>query len=166
MKVRPISKIYIHCSYSSWGDLNEISSWHKVRNFREVQMSNGETTHCGYHTIIYNPYTKYDFLKNKKIDSNTDGQIVQARPDGEIGAGVRNDNTFSLHVCYVGFTPTPMQLMSLTSVCLDWIKLYNIKIDSVLGHYEYYENAGLPVIKTCPQIQMDGFRSMLRHYVT
>lgn len=165
MKPRPITKVYIHCSYSSWGTLEDISGWHKDRNFREVKMVNGGTTYCGYHKVIYNGYTSSSLVKNKKLDSFTDGQIVDARPDWEFGAGVKNDNTFSLHVCYIGYTPTPIQIVSLQAICLDWIKRYNIKVEDILGHYEHYENLNLPIIKTCPQFNIPAFREQLKHFL-
>ncbi len=164
--MRQITKAYIHCSASNWGNLDKISFWHKDSNFRKVKMLNGGYTYCGYHAIIYNQYPEYKHLVGyKDVVTNTDGKVVFARPYMETGAGVKNDNRYSIHFCYVGYSPTSMQHQSLLTLCADIISKFNIPLKNILGHNEYYLNAGLPEIKTCPNIYMPSFRKSLSYLI-
>ncbi len=164
--MRQITKLYIHCSASKWGNLSEISSWHKKRDFRKIKMSNGEYTHCGYHALIYNEFPKHKYLMGfRNVVTNTDGKVVLARPYNIQGAGVHKDNRYSIHFCYIGFTPTPMQLQSLFTLSSEVMHKFNIPIKNVFGHNEYYLNNGLPEIKTCPNIDIPAFRKSLKYFI-
>lgn len=153
------SKIYIHCSASSWGNVEVIRKWHLERGFQDI----------GYHFVVTNQFPEYkdffDFKTSRDFSFNsfTDGQVHDGRPLGIQGAHVKDDNAYSIGICYIGFSPTPAQYNSLLWLCQDLMKRYPlITIDSILGHYEYYTNRGLDAEKTCPNFNMEGFRNILK----
>jgi hypothetical protein len=168
--MRAIDRIYIHCSYSEYGNVNLIRSWHTSppNNWKDI----------GYHFIVYNQFTDYDqfvsrvqaealsddkdTLKKRLYSSNTDGRVVTGRLIEEVGAHVGGDNATSVGICYVGITPTAAQFNSLLVLCVDLMTEYHISPDAVFGHYEYYLRNNMPMEKTCPNFDMENFRKMLK----
>lgn len=155
---RPINKVYIHCSASRYGTIKVIRKWHIKRGFNDI----------GYHYIILNPFATFKswfshhFIKNHLFSSITDGKIEEGRPSSIMGAHCKGANLGSIGICYVGITPTPAQYQALLVLCKRLIKKYQLSIDDILGHHEYYTNNGEPLKKTCPNIDMETFRQALR----
>jgi N-acetylmuramoyl-L-alanine amidase len=73
--MREIKKHIIHCSDSSYGDVETIRQWHKARGWRDV----------GYHFII-----------------RRDGEVEVGRTIDEQGAHVRGQNLDSVGTCLIG----------------------------------------------------------------
>ncbi len=76
--MRKIDKIFIHCSDTPVQmdvGVKEIRKWHKARNWRDI----------GYHYVI-----------------RLNGTIELGRPIEETGAHVKEHNSTSIAVCYVG----------------------------------------------------------------
>lgn len=162
--MRTIDKIYIHCSASLWGNFDLVDKWHKERAFTPwADLSKDRTCYVGYHFLVLNPFpTESDYKKAPMQTSTTDGQLVPARPLSIVGCQVAGDNHSSIGICYIGLSPTPLQVESMFYLCSDLILEHNINIDSgVLGHHEYYDRIGKPREKTCPNFNMESFRAGL-----
>lgn len=160
-------RIYIHCSYSKSGNFETINNWHKDRTFPAVLCPiRKKAIYCGYHYLVYNQYTTPSQVKNTMVQSITDGQVIIARPITSRGAHVRGENYKSLGICYIGDTPTPAQWNALVHLTARLVKTYKLSINKVLGHHEYYLNNNEPMIKTCPNFNMESFRGAIQHHLT
>lgn len=73
--MRQVSKHIIHCSDSSFGNVEIINRWHKERGFNEI----------GYHFVIL-----------------PDGTIEQGRTLEKIGAHAKGHNHDSIGTCLIG----------------------------------------------------------------
>lgn len=169
---RLIERIYIHCSYSEWGSFGDIDMWHKDRGFGPVYSPHHKRDiACGYHYVIHNQFTQFPQFKahaegvadgvklsDTLYSTNTDGEIIPARPLEAIGSHVKGDNSNSVGIVYVGIKPTTLQMQAILSLCLNLCEEHNLESNAVLGHYEWYVNAGKPVKKTCPNFCMETFR--------
>lgn len=167
MVTRKIDKIYLHCSYSEWGSVGDIRAWHTgpPQNWSDV----------GYHYVIDNQFNTYLQFKNCMVaranpqargkerlySTLTDGCVHEGRPISIQGAHVKNDNANSIGICYIGISPTAMQLSAMLTLCKHLCVEYAISVDKVLGHYEYWTEASEKPAKTCPNIVMKSFRLML-----
>ena len=166
--MRIIEKIFIHCSASAFGSFGLIDEWHRQRNFPSYECRERKRLcYVGYHKLFLNSYRTYSQLKDSEITSSkvssiTDGQLVLARPIEIAGAHVSGENSTSIGYCYIGFSPTPLQLESMYSECIKDILTYHISIDNVIGHYEHYTRNNLQVLKTCPNFYMPSFRNALK----
>ena len=155
--VRTVNKIYVHCSASRAGTVKSIREAHIKRGFRDI----------GYHFIILNPFStwkkwfKHYFIKDYLFTSITDGKIEFGRILELAGAHVKHDNATSIGVCYVGITPTPAQYLAIATLCLKLMREYDISIQNVLGHHEWYKNNHKPLGKTCPNIDMISLRRFI-----
>lgn len=158
--MRPITKIYVHCSASTWGNFETIDSWHAERGFK-VRV-NGKDIHCGYHFIINNPFQTHEQWKNytlnHHITSTTDGQIEFGRPVSVMGAHVKDDNSTSIGICCIGYDLTIHQYRSLVHLCADLVIKYSIPTSNVLGHCEWYDKNDKPREKSCPNFHMETLR--------
>jgi hypothetical protein len=165
--MRDIKFVYIHCSYSVFGTFDVVDSWHKDRGFASWHNAIlGRDCNLGYHYLVLNAFdTKKSFDQRDAISSITDGQIVSGRPIDMVGAHVAGANSDSIGICYVGVLPSPLQLESLYSLCINLVSIYSLDVSNVLGHYEYYLNAKLPMEKTCPNFCMQSFRSGLSYRI-
>lgn len=77
--MRTISLIVVHCSDTENGKNfteKDIDRWHRER---------GWTNGCGYHYVVL-----------------LDGTVKRGRPDDMIGAHVKDHNSHSIGVCYIG----------------------------------------------------------------
>ena len=156
--MRDIKTIIIHCSASTWGSFEIIDSWHKERNFTKVYSHlYSRDIYCGYHYVVMNQFS----TSTKNVFSPIDGKVVEARPLSEKGCHISGMNTNSIGVCYIGFSPTPMQLQSLLYLVRVLVLKFNVKVLDVIGHYECYSRLGQPRLKTCPNFDMEAFRNSL-----
>ena len=83
--VRMINQIAVHCTATKEGVkviMADIDAWHKDRGFKKQKLSGH---YCGYHYVVA-----------------LDGSIMCGRDLSEVGAHVKNYNTPSIGVCYVG----------------------------------------------------------------
>lgn len=158
--MRKIDTIVIHCSVSKFGSFEIFDSWHKARNFTKFQR-NGVDCYCGYHYIVMNSYPTASSTRTRDISSITDGQVITARPLSSKGCHVSGMNANSIGICYVGFSPTPMQLQSLLYLCRALMLKFNVMLADVIGHYECYDRLGQDRKKTCPNFEMGSFRNIL-----
>ena len=153
--MRKIEKVYIHCSASEWGNVEEIRQWHtlpkpKGRGWKDI----------GYHYLCTNHFPYWRNLKDCVPIKRYDGKIWKGRPDEVMGAHVKGDNAHSLGICIVGneaFTSNQVDGAALLAaqLCLR----YDLSAKDVWGHYEFWTKAGEPAKKSCPNINMETFRS-------
>lgn len=144
--MRKINKIVVHCSASNWGDVEEITKWHKERGFRTI----------GYHFVVHNPYPKFQYYSERRPHFESDGLIAPGRPVDQEGAHVRGHNADSIGICIIGNKLfTSQQFRNLRSLLRVLMRQYKIPAQNVYGHYE------LDSGKTCPNIDMEIIRSTL-----
>lgn len=127
-KKRLIKQIVIHCTATKEGNhitFDMVRSWHIAKGFSDI----------GYHYLIL-----------------LDGTVIKGREEWEIGAGVKNYNNNTLHICYVGGlndnmqpkdTRTDAQRSSLRVLIASLKTVYRDAY--VCGHRDFPN-----VIKACP----------------
>lgn len=156
--MRTITTIVLHCSDSPWGCAREIRDWHLAQGWRDI----------AYHFVILNGRPTFQHHKNLVVIPALDGEIECGRyldddrwlSDAEIGAHALGLNAESIGICAIGKGSwTPAQWQSAGRLVHDLQVLYGIPTERVLGHYE--TASGKSQGKTCPDINMDLFRSML-----
>lgn len=109
-----IQKLVVHHSASNSVTTKtaDIERWHKQRGFSQI----------GYHKII---------------ESN--GNIVNGRPETTQGAHAKGANQSSLGVCVIGDfeneVPSATQVTALISVLTDWCKAHKLKTTNIYGHF-------------------------------
>lgn len=136
--------IIVHNSASAWGDVAEITKWHKARGFRTI----------GYHYVITNAHPH----GSRVTERDYDGVVHNGRDLHEAGAHEEKYNRCSIGVCLVGRGPkdfTKRQMESLRKVCRETMRRFGIPRENVLGHSEVDPN------KTDPGFNMDTFRESL-----
>lgn len=144
--MRVIRKIIIHCSDSKWGNLEELTRWHKERGFVTV----------GYHYIILNGYLTYADYKEDNYKPNFDGVLVAGRDESLPGAHTLGQNEDSIGICLIGVNHfTLAQFQKLEKLCIDLMKKYNLKVSDIYGHYEF------ATYKTCPNFNVNELRNKL-----
>lgn len=147
---RLIVRIYVHTAASVDVTVNaaEIRRWHvKGNGWRDI----------GYHAVV-----THDHCPKLGAD------ITWCRSEATVGAGVKGDNTRTLHVCVTGhgdkMPHTVRQRAQLLRVLARWCRCYRVRPDHVLGHRESYKvREAIRVSKTCPGllVDMDEIRSQL-----
>ena len=148
--MRAIEKIYLHCSASGWGTVQEITRWHLERGFRTI----------GYHWLITNLFPTWTSFKENIAQREYDGKLWVGRPEEEVGAHVRGENNLSLGICMVGdevFTLNQHDtaIDHATYLCHQ----YGLDAIDVRGHCEHWLDQGLPPQKSCPNLDMEQFRT-------
>lgn len=139
--MRNIDKLIIHCSDTPESmdiGFQDINRWHKEeRNFPHD--SNG--VYCGYHFVI----RRSGFVENARLES-------------EPGVHCRGSNATSIAICLVGQKNnyTKEQIDALLKVCVLCLCKYSLKPSNVYGHTE------INPAKTCPEMDMAGFREKLK----
>lgn len=130
--MRKIDRIVIHCSASPDNrdiGAEEIRQWHKSQGWKDI----------GYHWVI-----------------RRDSTIEQGRKEFDIGSHVKGFNLSSIGICLIGEKDfDSAQLSALRGLLKALLLKYNLKIPSIVGHYE------LDPGKTCPNILMPLFRTQL-----
>lgn len=146
---RKIDTIIVHCSATGFGNRSLFKRWHKKRGWDDV----------GYHFIILNSYPLKKQWCDKKPDFLADGKIEKGRPVEAIGAHTRLHNENSIGICLVGDrTFTSKQFASLKKLIAKLKTQFKIK--TIKGHYEF--DTGQEQGKTCPNIDMDWLRKLLK----
>ena len=145
--MREIKKIILHCTDSKWGDVKAIDAWHRQRGWDGI----------GYHYVILNAYPAYTSIKEKEPVPENDGLIIEGRPLWKVGAHCRGHNYDSVGIAVVGVdTFSKAQLYSAAKLVKLMMKQFGLGVDNVYGHYEFNS------YKSCPNINMNWFRSFLR----
>jgi N-acetylmuramoyl-L-alanine amidase len=135
---RPIDKIIIHCSDSSFGDVKIIDGWHKERGWKGV----------GYHWVILNGRRK----SGDKYAACADGHIERGREEDETGSHAVGHNATSIGICMIGKAQfTEVQFDSLERL-LKQIKTRHASIKSIIGHRDVDKSG-----KTCPNFDVVEF---------
>ncbi len=143
--MRKIDKIVLHCSASSFGDVDTITSWHIERGFETI----------GYHYVILNGYRK-----NKKYLEEDNGVLEIGRDIEVIGAHARGDNATSIGICLIGNKEfTDEQFAELKRLLNELMKRYDIPLSNVIGHYG--TASGISGGKTCPNFNVENLRTEL-----
>jgi len=143
--MREIRKIILHCTDSTWGNLEEIDKWHRQRGWDGI----------GYHYLILNSYETYSNFKERVMKPENDGLIVEGRPVWQQGAHCRGHNLDSIGVALVGIDIfSKAQVYSAVKLIKLLMKQFNVKISNVYGHYEFNS------YKSCPNINMNWFRGL------
>jgi len=85
------------------------------------------------------------------------GELEIARPIHIMGAHVKGMNKDSIGICMIGLDKfEPEQFDTLLELYTTLNKLFHILPDKVYGHYEFTDR------KTCPNIEMNMLRELLR----
>lgn len=154
--MRKIDSIWVHCSASHWGNVEEITRWHQQRGWRTI----------GYHWLILNPFPNYNAWKESLANRDTDGLIQQGRPEEVAGSHVMGANANSLGICLVGDEAfSQNQIDSLTKLCVKKCLQYKIPVERVRGHREWWTEQGLPAQKSCPNLPMPDIRAVLQKHL-
>ena len=128
-------RIILHCSDTpDEGDrygLAEIKKWHiNERHFLDI----------GYHYII-----------------RRSGVVEIGRPETEVGAHTKGENTNSIGICYIGTKRmSTMQINSLIMLISKINERHKIPADEIYGHYEFNSS------KICPGQDMNVIRMLLK----
>lgn len=164
--------IVIHHSFSSDGKTRD---WDGIRKYHMSFRYQGET-------ITENQYNEYkaagktaglerpwkDVAYNLGIEE-VNGQLTlqKGRQIGTIGAHAIAFNDCSIGICLVGnfdsTSPQDDRLFMLASMCRDFIRMFSIAPDHVIGHRETFTHRGVSIEKTCPgaSFDLDAFRKRL-----
>jgi N-acetyl-anhydromuramyl-L-alanine amidase AmpD len=131
--MRQINKIIVHCSDSdinAHDHINTIERWHLERGFNGV----------GYHFFI-----------------RRNGDLQLGRPIEKPGAHARGSNSYSIGICLHGREIfTNGQLDTLKKLCKNYMRVFDLKVTDIIGHYEINSR------KTCPNLDMVKFREELK----
>ena len=147
---RLIHRIFLHCSDSGFGDAETIERWHAERWKPGLS---GRA--IGYHFVVLNGRR----ASANDYDSADDGVVEVGRPVQEKGAHVAGANHDSIGVCLIGKNGlyTVAQLRAAAHLVRSLLQEYGLSWSAVFGHYQHpHAN------KTCPDFQIDHFRSLLR----
>ncbi len=155
--------IVLHTSASSYGDAAIIDAWHRSppRGWKGI----------GYHFVVLNGYR--NFLNYPgQYDRGCDGLIETGRPldddvwieRNEVGAHALGLNAVSVGVCLIGKYGlyTFQQFRAVLGLLSGLVDQFHLDVDQVVGHYEVA--SGRRQGKTCPDIEMESFRSELRRW--
>lgn len=146
--MRKLNSIYIHCSDSAWGCREIIDQWHKENGWIGI----------GYHYVVNNG-KQYNSIE---YDEKLDGHLEIGRKIQFTGAHVYGKNKNSVGICMIGINEddfTNEQLMTTIKLVINLMKMYNIKLENVYGHYEADSK------KTCPNLDMEFLREAIKSYM-
>lgn len=133
--MRVIKKVVVHCTDSDDSldiGYRDIDEWHRQRGWLSPSGIS-----CGYHWIV-----------------RRDGTIEQGRPESEKGAHVKDHNSDSIGIVWVGRNKiSNKQLESLKKKIRGILGRYRLTPLDVYGHFE------LDSKKTCPNLDMDRLRA-------
>lgn len=135
--MRAINRIIIHCSASSYGNVDVIDQWHRIRGFNGI----------GYHYCILNGVGEN--LLDKNPENN--GVVEFGRPIERQGAHCKGHNEDSIGVCLIGVDSfTIEQMNALKALCVSLMKDYNIPPENIHGHNEFST-------KSCPNFDVQAW---------
>lgn len=152
-------KIYIHCSASPFGEVEQIRRWHtdpkpQGRGWEDI----------GYHFVVCNGYPFFPNYKDGKRLAAWDGKVQKGRLETEIGAHCAGDNATSIAICLIGAKPedfTLAQINAAVDLAARLCKKYGIVSTEVYGHREFWTTRLEPPKKDCPIVDMMGFRKQV-----
>lgn len=149
--MRKITRVFIHCSDSPFGDADAIEEWHRSRF---SQSPSGK--HIGYHYVVLNGRRK----KADEYSASDDGLVENGRPLDEPGAHVAGSNFDSIGVCLIGKDGlyTVAQLRAAAHLVRTLIEGHRLSWSAIYGHYQAQTADG----KTCPDFNIEHFRSLVR----
>lgn len=150
MSTRLIRRVVLHCTDSEWGT---------VESIRRVHIQERQFTDIGYHRVFTNCYPTYESLHSRRPVPEYDGKDWLGRPVEERGAHAVPWNEDSIGIALVGRagTFTGLQLLGVVAHCAELVHAYQIPISAIYGHYEVPGTQ-----KTCPDVNMDHFRELVR----
>ena len=135
--MRKIDKIIVHCTDSDDSldiGFREVNQWHKERGWLSPSGIS-----CGYHYIV-----------------RRDGRIESGRPEDEVGAHCKGENSHSIGISWVGRKQFGSgQYEGLLNKLRDICDRYDIGVEQVYGHFEFDSH------KTCPNLSMPHVRAEL-----
>lgn len=139
---RPIKRIIVHCSDSSFGDAKTINEWHIHPPLKLKEI--------GYHFVITNGVR----ISKERYNLDFDGQIQPGRAIEKAGEHCKGHNWDSIGVCLIGDTRfTAKQLyQTLPLLLANLMTKYQIPLSGIHAHYEYNPE------KTCPNIPIEQIR--------
>lgn len=147
--MRPILRIYWHCSASEWGTVEEIDHWHRERGWEGI----------GYHYVILNIFPTWASWKDVKPNGVNDGKVCEGRPLERAGSHVQGDNRGTIGVCLIGNEAfSSKQVDAGVALSVDLCRRFNLAADRVWGHNEVWINRGLKPAKSCPNLPMAEIR--------
>lgn len=151
---RKTEYLILHTSASAYGDVPLIREWHIARGFTDV----------GYHFVIENGYPTASVYKTRQPLVERNGLVTIGRPLTVNGAHAYGYNSKSVGVCMIGRNGmyTVEQIDSAIALVAGLQVLYSVPTAKVIGHYETW--SGKVQGKTCPQYEMDDFRSQLDRF--
>ena len=149
--MRKIKRIYVHCSDSAWGTVEELRRWHMEppRKWDDI----------GYHFVITNGYATYADKREGDYVEDQDGAVHVGRKVEWMGAHVKNDNPNTIGICLIGPPFTDRQLESLAEFAAKQLRAYGLPIEVLLGHREYWIKRNETPKRECPIIDMDAVRA-------
>ena len=144
--MREINKIILHCSYSDWGDADEIRRWHMEppNNYDDI----------GYHYVVLNCYPDCDSWRLKRPDPHRDGEVQEGRPIEIPGAHARGYNHDSIGICWIGKRSFTAPQILYTRKLIDDIR--RDFGDIPLFPHSIFNKHG----KTCPNIDVDNLNRL------
>ena len=152
---RRIDRIYVHHSYSRFGDAEEIDIWHRARGFNKI----------GYNAVVSVGE------KDIRPDVGFPAGIIQlGRSINKVPATVRGDNSHSIGICVVGNFDIQdenddpgekpdaggVREKALGLIAATYCKKLDLPVRQVLGHWEARLVPGVPdPVKSCPGNNID-----------
>lgn len=150
--MRRITKIYVHCTASEWGTVEEVTRWHLERGWQTI----------GYHGLVTNLFPTYSDWKDHRPQPEYDGKFWPGRAEFLAGAHVYGDNLYTLGYALVGNENfSQRQLDTMAKLCASKCLEYKLDPKMVRGHREYWEDQGKVALKSCPNLSMDFLRNMI-----
>lgn len=125
-------------------------SWSGIR---EYHIHTNKWHDIGYHYGLETVGSRYEILKGRMDDEN--------------GAHCMGFNDKSLGICRVGnfnlFAPDEEGTILEVALYRSLMRIHDIPVEHVLGHWETYKWRNVPITKTCPGVKanMDDFRRLL-----
>jgi len=117
--VRVINKLIIHCSESTFGDVETIRKWHVDGNGWDD---------IGYHYVI-----------------KTDGEQEIGRPIQKQGAHCYGQNKHSIGICLIGTNKfNKEQKKSLEKLIILLCRVYEIPFTEIYGHNDFTNKKTCP----------------------
>lgn len=146
--------LVLHCSDSTWGDLEEVTRWHTAPK----PHGNGWEA-IGYHYLITNAHSRSSQLR----DDSADGVIHAGRAEDRVGSHALGYNDKALGICLVGRTRfSALQFAALERLCRELMAKHSIPVAHVIGHCETeHERRKGKAGKTCPNFDVAAFRARL-----
>ena len=155
---RVITRIYVHCSASTWGSHQAVTRWH-----REAGLTDDDDN-MGYHYLILNGFPTSASVRRGALGyrRDLDGAVVEGRPVEFTGAHVRGGNSHSIGICLIGVAAfSEAQMLALCKLSADLCEEHGIQTTNIVGHREYWERKHQTPLKSCPNFNVDWIRKVI-----